>query len=64
MDIAYGHLVNSDDDHYIELGEKGNHAFADVGRYIHGSFINFKALTLTQPPLQCWEHVGGLLPHT
>ena len=33
MDIGYGHMVNTDHDEYIELGEKGNHAFADVGRY-------------------------------
>ncbi|TCD64286.1 hypothetical protein EIP91_004294 [Steccherinum ochraceum] len=31
MDIAYGHIVTSEDDKYIEMGEKGNHAFATVG---------------------------------
>lgn len=34
LDIAYGHTVNSDDDEYVELGEKGNHAFATVGRQV------------------------------
>ncbi|THH28972.1 hypothetical protein EUX98_g5215 [Antrodiella citrinella] len=31
MDIAYGHQVTTDDDKYIEMGEKGNHAFATAG---------------------------------
>ncbi|KAH8100092.1 cytochrome P450 [Cristinia sonorae] len=31
VDIAYGHTVTTDDDKIIDLGERGNHAFAAVG---------------------------------